>query len=79
MRPIRACDIKARTYRSLASFLIKPPENKQKRLHLRLQRGSHGQTRGARRAKSDRKSDRRGVDGRDQQIRIGGNPHTDAG
>ena len=34
---------------------------------------------GARRAKSDRKCDRRGGDGRDQQIRIGGNPHTDAG
>jgi len=42
MRPIRAGDIKARARRSLAFFLIKPPENKQKRLHLRLQRVSHG-------------------------------------
>ena len=49
MRPIRAGDIKARACRSLASFSIKPPENKQKRLHARLQRGSHG-NRGKRRS-----------------------------
>ena len=48
MRPIRAGDIKARARRSLASFLIKPLEFKDKRLHARLQRGSHG-SRGKRR------------------------------
>ena len=42
MRPIRAGNIKARAYKSLASFSVKPSENKRKRLHLRLQRGSRG-------------------------------------